>query len=256
MYASFPWGAGLKNGQPILLAGVNIGFVRKVELVPDGTLAITMAIQKEYKIPQGTTASVQANGIFGDQLIALTPVVASTQYMASGDTIPSGKGSPGIADVLAKADSITREVETIASSIRTEFVDGGGIAELRATTANLAALMNQLGKVIGQQSNELTLTQQKVRSTLAAVDSAVVDSTMRAFRTTSSNLATLTGDLEATKNQLDAILYKVDSGPGSIAKLMNDPSIHNRVDSLLTNLDALLADIKANPRRYINLRVF
>src|SRR5215211_4094007 len=94
MYARFPWGAGLKQGQPVLLAGVQVGFVDRVELIPDGTLGVTMKVQSQYRIPQGTTASVQASGIFGDQLIALTPVRATTATLTEGDTIPMGPTAP------------------------------------------------------------------------------------------------------------------------------------------------------------------
>ncbi len=256
MYALFPWGAGLKNGQPILLAGVNVGFVRKVELVPNGTLLVTMAVEKEYQIPVGTTAAVEPNGIFGDQLIALSPERSVTTYMSQGDTIPTGKGTPTTGDVLTKADSIAAEVEAIASSVRDEFVTGGGIAELRKATTELTTLLAQLTSVATEQSRELSRTQSQLRSTLAAVDSTVVDSTLRAFRTTSANLAQLSSDLEQTRLQLGSILNKVDSGPGTAAKLLNDPTVYARVDSLLLRLDALVADVKANPRRYINLRVF
>ncbi len=256
MYALFPWGAGLKNGQPILLAGVNIGFVRKVELIPDGTLLVTMAVNQEYQIPEGTTAAIEPNGIFGDQLVALSPQLSVRTYMAEGDTIPTGEGTPTTGEVLSKADSIAAEVETIASTVRAEFVTGGGIAELRKATSELTALITQLTSVAADQSRELSLTQAQLRSTLAAFDSSVVDSTLRAFRTTSTNLAQLSADFEQTRLQLGSILTKVDSGQGAAAKLLNDPTVYARVDSLLLRLDALVADVKANPRRYINLRVF
>src|SRR5512140_1362895 len=71
MYSRFPWGAGLKPGQPVLLAGVQVGFVDQVKLIPDGTITVTFQVQNEFQIPEGTTAAVEPNGIFGDQLIAL-----------------------------------------------------------------------------------------------------------------------------------------------------------------------------------------
>lgn len=256
MYALFPWGAGLKNGQPVLLAGVNIGFVSKVELIPDGTLLVTMAVEKEYQIPEGTTAAVEPNGIFGDQLIALSPQLRVTTYLAQGDTIPTGEGTPTTGDVLTKADSIAAEVEVIATAVRSEFVTGGGIAELRKATTELTALITQLTAVAADQSRELSQTHAQLRSTLAAVDSTVVDSTLRAFRTTSANLAQLSADFEQTRAQLGSILTKVDSGNGTAGRLLNDPTIYARVDSLLLRLDALVLDVKTNPRRYINLRVF
>src|SRR5690606_40045539 len=61
MYARFPWGAGLNPGQQVLLAGVQVGFVDRVELIPDGTLAVKLSIRDEYGIPVGTTASVEPN---------------------------------------------------------------------------------------------------------------------------------------------------------------------------------------------------
>lgn len=256
MYSVFPWGAGLKNGQPVLLAGVNIGFVRQVELVPNGTLLVTLSINKEYEIPEQTTAAIEPNGIFGDQLVALSPQLSVDTYMAEGDTIPTGEGTPTTGELLTKADSVALDVEAITSAVREEFVAGGGIAELRQATTELTKLVTQLSSVAAQQSRELTLTQQQLRSTLAAVDSGVVDSTMRAFQASSASIAQLTSDLEQTRSQVSSILFKVDSGSGTAARLLNDPTIYARVDSLLLKLDALAADVKANPRRYINLRVF
>jgi phospholipid/cholesterol/gamma-HCH transport system substrate-binding protein len=256
MYARFPWGAGLKNGQPVLLAGVNIGFVKGVALDPGGTLVVTLAINKEYQVPAGTTAAVEPNGIFGDQLIALTPARAATSFLAQGDTIPVGPGTPTTGDLLTKADSIARDVESIASAIRAEFVSGGGIADLRKVTGDMAALVAQLGQIASAQSRELTRTQQQLRSTLAAVDSAMVDSTLRNFRTTSANVAALSADLEQAQRQVRSVLEKLDNGTGTAGKLLNDPTVYARLDSLLLRLDSLASDVKANPRRYINLRVF
>lgn len=256
MYARFPWGAGLKNGQPILLAGVNIGFVKAVALDPNGTLVVTLAINNEYQVPSETTAAVQPNGIFGDQLIALTPVRAVSTFMAEGDTIPVGKGTPTTGDLLIKADSIALDVESITAAVRNEFVSGGGLADLRKVTGEMASLVAELGQIASAQSRELTITQQKLRATLAAVDSSVVDSTMRAIRTSTANVAVLTEELQHAQAQVKGILTKLDNGTGTAGKLLNDPTVYARLDSLLMRLDSLAIDVKANPRRYINLRVF
>jgi len=256
MYARFPWGAGLKNGQPVLLAGVNIGFVKAVKLDPNGTLIVTLAVNNEYQVPSETTAAVEPNGIFGDQLIALTPTRSVTTYMAQGDTIPVGKGTPTTGDLLSKADSIALDVESITAAVRSEFVSGGGIADLRKVTGEMAALVAELGQIASAQSRELTITQQKLRATLDAVDPAVVDSTMRSIRTSTANVAAITEELQHAQGQVRSMLTKLDNGTGTAGKLLNDPTVYARLDSLLMRLDSLAIDVKANPRRYINLRVF
>ena len=73
LYAKFPWGAGLKQGQPVLLVGVNVGYVDEVDLHQDGTLVTTLRVQNGYQVPVTSKATVVANGIFGDMAIALTP---------------------------------------------------------------------------------------------------------------------------------------------------------------------------------------
>ena len=66
LYAKFPWGAGLKQGQPVWLVGVTVGYLDEVELHQDGTLVTTLRIQKSYQVPVTSTAAVVPNGIFGD----------------------------------------------------------------------------------------------------------------------------------------------------------------------------------------------
>jgi phospholipid/cholesterol/gamma-HCH transport system substrate-binding protein len=46
------------------------------------------------------------------------------------------------------------------------------------------------------------------------------------------------------------------SSAGSAAKLINDPGAYNDVRGLLQRMDSLLADIKKNPKRYINVKIF
>ena len=256
LYAKFPWGAGLKQGQPVLLVGVNVGYVDEVELHQDGILVTTLRIQKQYNVPLTSKAAVVPNGIFGDMAVAVTPSRPDPRSFKPGDTIPIGPSTPGIADLTTKADSITRSVNAMTSALEREMVAGGGIRDLRNTIAATNRMVNEFAAVASEQSRQLTATMTALRRATTAIDPAKVDSTITNFRTASSNMAAMSADLKATSSRLDAILAKVDSGPGSAAKLLNDPGVYNDVRGLLQRMDSLLADIKRNPKRYINVRVF
>ena len=256
LYAKFPWGAGLKQGQPVLLVGVNVGYVDEVELHQDGILVTTLRIQKQYNVPLTSKAAVVPNGIFGDMAVAVTPSRPDPRSFKPGDTIPIGPSTPGIADLTSKADSITRSVNAMTTALEREMVAGGGIRDLRNTIAATNRMVNEFAAVASEQSRQLTATMTALRRATTAIDPAKVDSTITNFRTASSNMAAMSADLKATSSRLDAILAKVDSGPGSAAKLLNDPGVYNDVRGLLQRMDSLLADIKRNPKRYINVRVF
>ena len=256
MYAKFPWGAGLKVGQPVLLAGVNIGFVSSVDLIPDGTLLVKMSIKKDYRIPIGSTATVAINGIFGDQLIALTPIRATTQFLPARDTIPTGVPAPGISDLLAKGDSITTDVKALTGRIRAEMVDDGGLKDIRKAIVDMSKLMTQITGVVNDQSKQLTITQAQFRTTLASIDSAKIDSTVKNFRSASANIERMTRALDTTRTELNAMINKVNTGNGSLSLLLNDRTMYDKANNLVAQMDSLVADIKKNPKKYINLRVF
>jgi phospholipid/cholesterol/gamma-HCH transport system substrate-binding protein len=256
LYAKFPWGAGLKQGQPVLLVGVNVGYVDQVDLHQDGTLVTTLRIQNDYNVPVTSKAAVIPNGIFGDQAVALTPSKPDPRSFKHGDTIPIGPSTPGIAELTSKADSITRSVNAMTSALEHEMVAGGGIRDLRNTIAATNRMVNEFAVVASEQSRQLTATMTSLRRATSAIDPAKVDSTITNFRNASANLATMSTDLKQTTSKLDAIIAKVDSGNGSAAKLLNDPGVYNDVRKLLQRMDSLVADIKKNPKRYINVKVF
>jgi phospholipid/cholesterol/gamma-HCH transport system substrate-binding protein len=256
LYVKFPWGAGLKQGQPVLLVGVNVGYVDQVDLHEDGILVTTLRIQNHYKVPVTSSAAVVPNGIFGDQAIAVTPLRPDPRSFKEGDTVPTGPSTPGIAELTSKADSVMRSVNAVTSALEHELVAAGGIRDLRSTISATNRLVSDFSTIAAEQSRQLSATMTSLRRATGAIDSAKVDSTVKNFRTASANLAEMSAQLKETSGKLDAVLAKVDSGPGSAAKLINDPGAYNDVRALLQRMDSLLADIKKNPKRYINVKIF
>ncbi len=256
LYAKFPWGAGLKQGQPVLLVGVNVGYVDEVDLHQDGILVTTLRIAKDYQVPITSKAAVVPNGIFGDQAVAVTPLKPDPRSFKPGDTIPIGPSTPGISELTSKADSITRSVNAITTALEQQLVAQGGIRDLRNTIGATNRLVTEFAAIASEQSRQLTATMTSLRRATTAIDPAKVDSTVSNLRTASANMAEMSAQLKATSGKLDVIIAKVDSGNGSAAKLLNDPGVYNDVRTLLARMDSLVADIKKNPKRYINVKIF
>ena len=281
MYARFEWGNNLKVGQQVLLAGVQIGFVDKVELNPAGFLDVTLSIDKGRQIPAKSTAVVQNEGFFGDKSVAIhpcgdvqeptdqeTPAISGTAagggepychptaFLASGDTIPTGKPAPSIDMILSRVDSMSGALEDVVQTVRISMVEKGGIDDLRKTIASTNELAQQLTRVAAEQSQGLSLTLASLRRTANALDSASLDSTVQNMQATTENLAELTNSLKSTSTRLDNVRGKIETGDGTMGRLLNDPGVYNELRQSLARLDSLIADVKANPKRYINVKVF
>lgn len=256
LYSRFPWGVGLKQGQPVWLSGVTVGFVDNVEFDPHGALVVTYRLQTKYKVPKGTTAQVVPNGFFGDQAIALTPHTPNDTTFAPGDTIPIGPPTVGLQALATRADTMTQAINVLLSATKAQLVDSGGMAELRRAFSQSARLATQLNDLAAVQSKELQATLASIRRTVSAVDSAQVDSTVRSLRAAAANVSSLTSQLQTTSDRLNGVLARLESGDGSAAKLLNDPALYNDLHSLLARIDSLTLDFKKNPRKYIDLRIF
>jgi phospholipid/cholesterol/gamma-HCH transport system substrate-binding protein len=256
LYSRFPWGAGVKEGQPVWLVGVSVGFVDKVELDPSGSVVIAMRINNKYKIPKGTTSALVANGFFGDQAVGLQPAGANRVFFAPGDTVPTRPAQIGLQALTQRADTISAGLTSILDAARMQFVDSGGLREMRQTLASMNRLVAQLGNIAAIQSTELQSTIALARQRIGAIDSMQVDSTVRSLQDAALNLSSVTARFKTTTDRLNGLLAKADSGNGSLAKLINSPAAHDSVLVLISNMNALLLDLKKNPRRYINLKIF
>ena len=121
---------------------------------------------------------------------------------------------------------------------------------------NMNRLVSQFAGIAAEQNRQLSLTQASLRRATSGIDSAKVDSTLANFRTASANMNALTADFRQTSAKLDSILSKANSGPGTVGMALNDPGAYNDVRALIQHMDSLIVDIKKNPKRYINVKIF
>jgi phospholipid/cholesterol/gamma-HCH transport system substrate-binding protein len=256
MYAKFPWGAGLRQGQPVLLAGVTVGYVDNVDIKNEGYLLVAMRVRNEYKIPKGTTAKIEPNGFFGDMLVALYPDKPTTNYFAVGDTIPAGKASPSVGAVLARIDTLGQHLTVISGAFKKEFVDENGLREMRTTLASANRMIASLQKMAEEQNVELAKTQAAFRKATSAIDSAKIDSTMRSIKDAAASFEELTTTFKTAAASFDSTLKKATTGNGSLAKLLNDPGTHDDARKLLARMDSLMTEFQKNPRKFIKLSIF
>jgi phospholipid/cholesterol/gamma-HCH transport system substrate-binding protein len=256
LYAKFVWGAGLKQGQPVLLAGVNVGYVDDVTLLRDGMLVVTLRVRNEYKVPKGTTATIEPNGFFGDMLVALKPSLPSPDNFAVGDTIPPGRASPSVGDVLTRIDTLAGHLTALTGALRKQLVDQNGLAEIRTAVQRASAMFAAIEKAAAEQNDELKKTEASLRRVANAVDSAQVDSTLRSLRSAGLAVDSLTRAFRATASRVDTLLDKTTGGGGTAAKLLNDPGAYTDLRSLMQRMDSLLTEFQKNPRKFIKLSIF
>lgn len=54
----------------------------------------------------------------------------------------------------------------------------------------------------------------------------------------------------------EQVANRVNSGEGSAGKLVHDQVLYDKLNAMVDNMDTLIKDIKAHPKRYLNLSIF
>jgi phospholipid/cholesterol/gamma-HCH transport system substrate-binding protein len=84
--AEFSEIGGLKERAPVVVSGVRVGRVQRIELTPDLRAVVHLDIDAKYRLPTDSSAAIRTEGLLGQQFVALEPG-AEDALLKSGDKI-------------------------------------------------------------------------------------------------------------------------------------------------------------------------
>ena len=88
--------SGLKGGNFVRVAGVEVGKVTGFVLHRDGTVTVEFAVDKTLPLTEGTRAAVRYENLVGDRYLALDDGPGPVNRLTPGETIPLARTSPAL----------------------------------------------------------------------------------------------------------------------------------------------------------------
>ena len=247
---------GLQDAAAVVINGVKVGQVTGVALdVENGGVDVTISVNKAYNIPTDSKAMMFSAGLMGGKSIEIK-MGESKEYLKSGDAIETGVTLDMFDTLANELGDIKERVATLLDNLNQtiEGVDSlvdNNSKNLTKTVASLNAVMADLKKsnISGNiDSFCATLNQNGEKLEGIITD---INSLTKALNEQQSG-----EKLAQAINEVNALLAKVNSGSGSIGNLVSDEKLYKELAQASQNLSLLLADLKENPKRYINVTVF
>ncbi|WP_179474914.1 virulence factor Mce family protein [Mycolicibacterium vinylchloridicum] len=87
---------GLKGGDFVRIAGVEVGKVKKLVIKPDASVAVTFGIDDSVLLTESSRAAVRYDNLYGDRYLALEQGHGDGEPLKAGATIPLGRTSPAL----------------------------------------------------------------------------------------------------------------------------------------------------------------
>lgn len=236
--ARFAGADGLRAGSEVQLAGVHIGKVEEVTLLPpdspeDFKIEAIMAINRELngrpineRIRTDSTAQLVATSVLAnDKLINITPGTQKGSAVSENHILES-KEAISINQLTQTGNELLEQINKLATPTN-EILNKANQGE-----GTLGQFINndQLYQSIDSTIGEAKLTMLKLQNTLDRVNKG---------EGTAGKLVTddkLYSSLSETVGQLEAISKEIRAGRGSAGKFVTDEAFYNDTRRVITDL--------------------
>ncbi|RWU10163.1 MlaD family protein [Pedobacter chitinilyticus] len=271
LYAKYTQVDGLAVSKPVLINGYQIGRVAALELQPDATIKATLKINGKYEIPKNTIARLEGTDLLGSKAIVLT-LGNDKNFAQDGDFLQTNveKGlMETFQPVQKKAELIITKMDSILSSINTilnpnlqKNIDRS-FTSIAGTLTSLESTSKKVDALVGSESSKLSSILSNVEAITANFKSngARIDAVMKNLNTMTDKVAAI--NFETTVNNankaiadLQGMISDLKNGKGTLGALLNDRQMYDNLNNASKNLDALMIDLKTNPKRYVHFSVF
>ncbi len=269
---------GVVKSTPIYFKGLKVGQVEKLELFRTDSanqILVTLNIDKKIQLSRSSEARIVSMDLLGGKAISLIipslvdPIKSKDTLIGSVESTLSASISEMITPVKDKTESVLLSLNHVLGEFE-KVLDQGGTQNLTASTKDLAIIMKNLSEMSATLNRVLSAQEGnagKLAENLESITGNLkksnhdIASSLKNMNQLSDSLAkaplkSTIEQLNHTAEELAAISKKLNDGQGTAGKLLNDEELYNNLNKTTLELNALLKDLRENPKRYINVSVF
>ena len=215
---------GLQAGNNVRLSGINVGTIDNVSIISDTSVRVVILIDESTRkfIRKDAVASIGSEGLMGNKVLIINPGTGGKKIIEENDTI-------------ATAQPI--EIDEILKSLKTTIDNTSDITgDLAKIATNIESGKGTIGRLMMDsswrqniQSTIINLKEGSVGFRIFMDKADELDEILTSLKTTIDNTSNITNDLSK-------ISGSIESGRGTIGRLLMDPSSAQNLDSTFMNL--------------------
>lgn len=259
---------GLMVSNQVMVNGIEVGKVKKVEILPEkaNKILVTLRLSQDIVIPDKTVAVLSDGALLGGKIIRLR---LEGKGNLAEDSFLKGETEVGVTallkeraiPVIANADSLLVSFRQISN----KFDHTGTYLNTLLKTSN-ETVSNINGSVNGiVADNKANIAQISTNMKTLSTDLIETEKQLRPlltkFNTVADSLNALKigktlKEVDATVVSLKKIVQGLERGEGTAGKLIKNDSLYLGINRTIVDLDKLLLDFRLQPKRYLNISVF
>lgn len=262
-YVEYKSVEGLATSAPVTLNGLVIGKVSSIAINQNtGLLLVELQLKTDFPISKSSIASIYEPGFIGGKQIAILPNFNDKILAVDGQKLQGGikmgltdKVGDQLAPLQEKLEKVLGSTEKLISGLN-NVLDQKGQQDLKLTLAELSKTVEQFHKVSMSVNELLSTNKTQINGMVTNFNKISGNFSKISDSLNKADLGKTARNLNATLARVDGIMSGLESGKGSMGKLLNDEAFYQNIKSSTKELELLLQDIRLYPTRYVNISVF
>lgn len=271
-YAKFDNVEGLAASNPVSINGLKVGQVDQIIPItePDGKIhfVVKVTIDDNFEFSKKSTLEIFEPGLMSGKEMRVNLAYGSPMAK-DGDTLKGAFTLSMMNNISSQVGPVKDQLQVVLKRVDSLMVNANAMTDAQNQQA-IRALLSSLNRTVtsfestSQQTNALLANNdpriQKMldNANLATVSArTTIDKYGRvADEVDVQKLNNTIDKLSLTADKLNGIISGIQNGEGSLGKLAKDEQLYNNLNESSANLNNLILDLKANPKRYLNFSVF
>jgi phospholipid/cholesterol/gamma-HCH transport system substrate-binding protein len=254
---------GLAVSAPVTINGLVVGKVTGITIQnATGKLMVELQIKNDFPISKSSIVNIYDPGLIGGKQIQIIPDYEDKSIAKSGDTL-KGEVKKGLTDLVGeklapiqvKLDKVLLNADQLLTGVNA-VLDKDGQENLKTSLAELSKTIAQFHKASTSLNVILDDNKGKIGGVVTNFNKVSSDFSKISDSLNKANLGKTAKDLQKTLENVDKIMANLQSGKGSMGKMLNDEALYNNLEKTSKELELLLQDVRLYPTRYVNVSLF
>ena len=257
-YAIYGNIGGLQEGSGVSVNGYKVGVVKRIRLLTkkNYSLLVEISIEKDIDIPSNSVSKIVNTDIMGSKGISLILGDSNTNAQ-KGDTLYSDMDrslkeevNKQILPLKNKAEQLIGSIDSIVTVITSVLSKDAresltkSLVSLDNTFTTMSQTMTKVSKIVDQNDERISSIIKNLEG-----NNDEITNILKNFSELSDDIAK--SNIKTTLASLNEISKKISDSEGSLGMFINDKDLYLNLEKSSKELEALIKDIKLNPKRYI-----
>lgn len=259
----YPDVEGLVIGANVTINGLNVGKVRKIDFDENyDKIKVTFSLRSDLNFSNQSIAQLYEAGLIGGKAIAILPVYDQGNEVSTGDVLPSNI-KPGLTELVNQQIApLQDKIEGLLTSVDSLFAGVSNVmnyqtqTNLKLALEGLAESVTNVAELTKNMNRVVVQNEKNFKGTLGNLEATSKNLSQLSDSLAQMPLGATIANFEQTSADLQKILSRLNNGEGSAGKLLNDEELYHKLLGSSAALEALLTDLKANPKNYVHFSLF